>query len=406
MKIRKIKLDNYKIFKNLELDFTDENGKTLDFIIFTGINGTGKTTLLELIVKILFKQEIFELVPNLKSLSIELELTEKELLILKKIYDDDHWLEDFFRLNKNIINVFYSIEAEGTDEKGNRRLDVFDIITHLQEFIKDNTLDFKLCYFPDNFNIKKERTAEKLKIADFDKFTIDLEKYFEQVITKYLFKNRNITAAEVINQQIDRINNRLKGINIISKLKDIEDNKLIFQNFSGKKLTINDLSAGEKQLFFQTIYLNTLELKNSILLFDEPEISLHPSWQKAICSIYNQTEENNQVFLATHSPHIIGSVPAKNVFLFKNENDKIVISQPKYSKGHSISYVLSEIMETDYRDTYINEIVNQYLKLISLGKQNSTEGQNLWTVIEQLDPNSEERQIINLSLRRYKSIGK
>ena len=32
MKIRKIKIKNYKIFEDIEFDFTDKNGKTLDTI--------------------------------------------------------------------------------------------------------------------------------------------------------------------------------------------------------------------------------------------------------------------------------------------------------------------------------------------------------------------------------------
>jgi hypothetical protein len=63
-------------------------------------------------------------------------------------------------------------------------------------------------------------------------------------------------------------------------------------------------------------------------------------------------------------------------------------------------------METDYRDTYVNGIVDKYLVLISRGEQNRSEGENLWHEISKLDPNSEERQLIDLNIRRFKSIGK
>jgi len=43
MKIRKLHIKNYKLFDNLELDFTDENGHTLDTIVLAGVNGSGKT---------------------------------------------------------------------------------------------------------------------------------------------------------------------------------------------------------------------------------------------------------------------------------------------------------------------------------------------------------------------------
>ena len=55
MKIRKLSIKNYKVFNDLELDFTDANGKTLDKIVLAGVNGCGKTTILELILSIFNK---------------------------------------------------------------------------------------------------------------------------------------------------------------------------------------------------------------------------------------------------------------------------------------------------------------------------------------------------------------
>jgi predicted ATP-binding protein involved in virulence len=51
MKLRKIHIDNYKLFNNFDLDLT-HNGKSQNLIVIAGINGSGKTTLLkEVIIK-------------------------------------------------------------------------------------------------------------------------------------------------------------------------------------------------------------------------------------------------------------------------------------------------------------------------------------------------------------------
>jgi len=49
MKIRKLQVKNYKMFGDLTLDFTDSDGNSSDVIVIAGINGTGKTSILQLL---------------------------------------------------------------------------------------------------------------------------------------------------------------------------------------------------------------------------------------------------------------------------------------------------------------------------------------------------------------------
>jgi len=133
---------------------------------------------------------------------------------------------------------------------------------------------------------------------------------------------------------------------------------------------------------------------------------LHPKWQKSILKLYENIGKNNQIIVSTHSPHIIGSCEAENVFLFKSINNKIVIDQPQYSKGHSIPFVLLEIMDTNYTDTETNKKVQKFLELIRQNKHNTKEGKSLYDFIKKLSPDSEERMLVDLSLDRFKVLGK
>ena len=85
MKIRKLHIKNYKVFNDLELDFTDANGNTLDKIVLAGVNGCGKTTILELIKK-MFDDTLFHRFQKNEdgSINIEIELTTKEIEIGQK----------------------------------------------------------------------------------------------------------------------------------------------------------------------------------------------------------------------------------------------------------------------------------------------------------------------------------
>ena len=69
-------------------------------------------------------------------------------------------------------------------------------------------------------------------------------------------------------------------------------------------LSFNVNSSWKKQLFLRALSLKFLEVNNSIILIDEPEISLHTKWQGKIIKLYENIRENNQNIIATHSAHV------------------------------------------------------------------------------------------------------
>lgn len=80
-----------------------------------------------------------------------------------------------------------------------------------------------------------------------------------------------------------------------------------FKTISGKVLGLNELSSGEQH---EVILLYELIFKTNpgiLVLIDEPEISLHISWQKEFLDDLLRIVQiqNFQVMIATHSPSII-----------------------------------------------------------------------------------------------------
>lgn len=80
-----------------------------------------------------------------------------------------------------------------------------------------------------------------------------------------------------------------------------------FETIAGKPLGLGQLSSGEQHeviLLYELIF-NVKE--NVLVLIDEPEISLHVTWQKEFLSdLFNIVQlKNIQVVIATHSPSII-----------------------------------------------------------------------------------------------------
>ena len=82
-------------------------------------------------------------------------------------------------------------------------------------------------------------------------------------------------------------------------------NKLAFTfNNSNDEITLEDLSSGEKQLLIILFKVFLKENKSTILLMDEPEMSLHIEWQSQLINAIQELNPNCQIILSTHSPSI------------------------------------------------------------------------------------------------------
>jgi len=76
-------------------------------------------------------------------------------------------------------------------------------------------------------------------------------------------------------------------------------------------VTIPRLSSGEKQLLI--LFIETLLQRKQpyIFLADEPELSLHISWQRKILPAIRKINENAQIIVATHSPEVASNFVEK-----------------------------------------------------------------------------------------------
>jgi len=74
---------------------------------------------------------------------------------------------------------------------------------------------------------------------------------------------------------------------------------------SGAFVPIDKLSAGEKQLLLVLFKVFLQEEKPYITLIDEPETSLHISWQRNLIDTLRQLNPKGQLLIATQSPSIL-----------------------------------------------------------------------------------------------------
>lgn len=117
-------------------------------------------------------------------------------------------------------------------------------------------------------------------------------------------------------KKLDTLQHLLDRINLFKKLiaqrfttKDVlvDREHGIFVNARGGRIPLDKLSSGEQHqlvLFFELLFeIN----ENSLILIDEPELSLHVAWQKKFIGDLLSIIDLNKfdVILATHSPQLI-----------------------------------------------------------------------------------------------------
>lgn len=119
------------------------------------------------------------------------------------------------------------------------------------------------------------------------------------------------------------------GFDLQIKFKGIDENKqLTFINHRNEAFGVEGLSSGERQILAKVFPLFMSNIKDCVVLFDEPEASLQPSWQIRLIPVLRRCIKDNncQFVLATHSPQIISSAHKDEIrILVRNERGDVVV---------------------------------------------------------------------------------
>lgn len=201
------------------------------------------------------------------------------------------------------------------------------------------------------------------------------ELFIRDFVLKAKDESLSADPKERTKEAIDKFNKTFLDIDFITKLKDLDiENgfKPIFENINGEALSIQNLSGGEQQLYARVVSLAILKPFNSIILIDEPDLGLHPKWQKKIMEIYRQIGENNQFIISTHSPHILSNINYKDLIFLYKENNKIISKVPEEAPlNGDIHSILNEFMHADFTPKKLQDLHNEYRKYIETNDEDS-----------------------------------
>jgi predicted ATP-binding protein involved in virulence len=138
---------------------------------------------------------------------------------------------------------------------------------------------------------------------------------------------------------------------------------------NGETLNVAQLSQGEKSLMAlvgdiaRRLAMLNPALDNpltgdGIVLIDEVDLHLHPSWQRSLVARLTQTFPNCQFLLTTHSPLIISDY--KHILVYTLTNGELQELPSQY--GQDVNTVLLDVMDTtihaDNLDVEFNDLLD------------------------------------------------
>lgn len=309
MKIKTIKIE--KLYG--KYDFSWELSG--DVNVIAGDNGAYKTTLLKIMSNLCEPEAISE---EYVVKGASLALTDNVMIKFRSFRDSLLRLKKDAENDEMLAELIAKVQADidGKDEKslsdhtlsasiiairqGNKRLSIgnykrlrrynliatFDVPITKSE--KDSILDLQL----------------KQLESEYAYYLSDLSKQLSDRIQK-------VGNVDLKDMQSIYAHNK-KFIDIVNKAFE-NTNKTIDTTQSKLQFKLNDdllennkrLSSGEKQ--FLIIMLTVLLQRNeeSILIMDEPEISMHLDWQRSLIHNIKVLNPNCQIILATHSPGVV-----------------------------------------------------------------------------------------------------
>ncbi len=239
-----------------------------DVNILVGINGSGKTTVIRSIDALLSKNyRYFKDKSNLKTIGLSIMFQTGKVLS----YDNPKKLKQNGngKINHTLITTFdIPIKEKGKIKQSESPLDKelhdlwYSLGTEQPSFF--------------NYRLKATNFPEEAKNINHR-----IRRFFSAIDKLFSETNKHITINPV-------------------------NNEIIFKR-DDSFISLTDLSSGEKQLLLILLNAFLMEEKPYILLMDEPEISLHITWQQQLIDIIRDLNPNCQIIISTHSPSIFGT---------------------------------------------------------------------------------------------------
>ena len=142
----------------------------------------------------------------------------------------------------------------------------------------------------------------------------------------------------------------------------------------------------------------------AVVLIDEIELHLHPSWQQRILTDLRRTFPNTQFIVSTHSPQVLTTVEPEHIVELARGDGRIVAGAASgWTYGAEAGDVLSVVMGVDERPA--NDFTKKlalYRRLVADDRGESDEALALRRNLQQLSPDDPALGRADVEIRRRK----
>lgn len=352
MKITRLVIKKWRNFENIELNISPE----ATLVALIGENGVGKSSILDII----------------NSSAHRLGLSAGVDIARGDPFNDEHDLQVDVYINRNIEELIppqiieqfkthgvtydgeLSIISEKNESTFTQKVLLKNYLDHPQsnsfasqivEALRQKEDTYHLSLDADrSYPPKPLQTHEYAQSLDQDWNLVQYKKHRAYYSSrnkydewmKYCVGSEAKRATESYQQQrlalakgsqppefIDHFSSYGKAVNsILGHLQflgvDTKEKTLIFDS-TGKTLSFNQLSGGEREIAFVIGQIERFELENGVLLIDEPELHLNPEMVRTWISYLRDTVKDGQTWIATHSMEAVEAAGLECTFVIERD---------------------------------------------------------------------------------------
>ncbi len=210
--------------------------------------------------------------------------------------------------------------------------------------------------------------------GDDDYLKFDNKTFLNHKMSKYL----DFLTEEDFNKYFQKKEIFVKDFSQFEKDIYFKNHSRYFEfDFIDKKLRkISSLSHGEKTIFGLMLNMYYFLVKNQkeniLFLLDEPDLSLHPSWQKnfiyEVTNLLKKINKKCNVILTTHSPFLLSDIPKENV-VFLKKGKQVYPFENGQTFGANIHTLLSHgfFMENGLIGEFAKSKIDTAIKYLNQG---------------------------------------